>query len=76
MPSITISPTDENFDVPINGVKVPCRVWIGITDSGAELEAYVVSIVPERGESKKDFHDWADKAGLVRSRDKYDIKVG
>ncbi len=44
---ITIEPTAEVFEAPINGVKVPVRVWSGRTESGLEIEAYVLSIVPK-----------------------------
>jgi len=74
MPKITIEPTDENFDVPVNGTKVPTRIWFGFTDSGIRIEAYVVSIVPY-DDGDQGLHEWAVSAGLVRSRDKYDIKV-
>jgi len=74
MATITISPTEHNFDVPINGTKVPTRIWYGVTDSGIQIEAYIVSIVPY-DEEENGLHNWAIKAGLTRSRDKYDIKV-
>ena len=44
--SITIEPTPEVFEVPVNGVKVPTRVWVGTTDKGTRIDVYVFSIVP------------------------------
>jgi hypothetical protein len=50
---MTIEPTPEVYEVPVNGVKVPMRVWHGYTAGGVEVEAYVFSIVPEHGEQTK-----------------------
>lgn len=43
----TLEPTPELFQAPINGVRVPCRVWRGTTEGGVPIEAYVLSIVPD-----------------------------
>lgn len=44
--NITIEPTPEKYDAPINGVMVPVRIWKGRTEGGVEIEAYVLSITP------------------------------
>lgn len=44
--NIVLEPTREMWAAPINGVKVPVRVWTGRTDGGVAIEAYVLSIVP------------------------------
>lgn len=44
---ITIEATAEIFEAPINGTKVPVRVWTGQTEGGIGIEAYVLSIVPK-----------------------------
>jgi hypothetical protein len=46
--NITIQPTPEVVTFTINGAKVPLRVWVGRTDAGTPLDAYVLSIVPEK----------------------------
>lgn len=43
----TIEPTPELYDAPINGVKVPVRIWKGTTEGGVAIEAYVLSITPD-----------------------------
>jgi len=43
----TIEPTPELYDAPINGVKVPVRIWKGTTTGGVPIEAYVLSITPD-----------------------------
>lgn len=44
--TITMEPTAEMFEAPINGVKVPVRIWAGVTSGGVKVEAYVLSITP------------------------------
>ena len=44
---IVAEPTPEIFEAPINGVKVPVRIWRGRTEKGVELEVLVLSIIPE-----------------------------
>ena len=51
---IEIAPTSEMLNVKLNGVDVPARVWVGSTDKGTPVEAYVVSVVPLCGESIED----------------------
>ncbi len=43
---VTLEPTAEIFEAPVNGVKVPMRVWVGQTEGGVAIGAYVLSIVP------------------------------
>jgi hypothetical protein len=43
---ITIEPTEEKYLAPVNGVQVPTRIWLGVTEGGINIEAYVLSIVP------------------------------
>jgi len=48
---ITIEPTDELYESPIDG-KPMCRIWKGTTDKGTAIKAYVFSIVPaDRGKT-------------------------
>ena len=35
-----LEPTPEVWDAPINGVKVPVRVWRGATEGGVAIEAH------------------------------------
>lgn len=42
----TLVPTPELFEVPVNGVKLPTRIWYGKTRGGIDIEAYVFAIVP------------------------------
>ncbi len=44
---IMMEPTEEMYDAPINGQKIPVRIWIGKTDKGTEVEVLVLSIIPE-----------------------------
>lgn len=46
----TIVPTRELYNAPINGVKVPVRIWRGFTEGGVAIEAYVLSITPDEPE--------------------------
>ena len=46
---INIEPTPDMLDVKLNGVDVPARIWVGVTDQGTRIEAYVISIVPLDG---------------------------
>jgi len=43
---ITIEPTREQFDAPINGAIIPLRVWFGRTEGGIPIEAFILSITP------------------------------
>jgi|GEM_PF-1749970 len=45
--NITLEPTPELYDAPINGVKVPVRIWVGYTSAGIPIEAYVLTITPD-----------------------------
>jgi hypothetical protein len=67
---MTIYPTPEIWNAPINGVQVPVRVWIGETDSGIRVEAYVLSIVPLNPSDKLAVPDF-----MVKSRDMFSIAV-
>jgi len=72
---ITLEPTPEMFDAPINGVKVPTRVWKGRTDSGLEIEAYILSIVPENETDAELLRIECEQAGLHRSRDVFTVDI-
>lgn len=70
--NVTLSPTPELWNAPLNGTQVPVRVWHGHTQAGTPIEAFVVSITPR---------DPADHAALAQqvppymrpSREVYDI---
>ena len=47
---LTIEPTLEIYDAPINGVKVPVRIWQGVSEGGVAVEVYVLSVTPKRAE--------------------------
>jgi hypothetical protein len=47
---VKLRPTREMFNVPANGANVPTRIWMGETQAGVGIEAYILSIVPVRGE--------------------------
>ncbi len=68
--SITIHPTEEMYEMPINGVKLPVRIWTGKTAGGIEIEAYVASITPNKDEEDKALQE---ELGLRRSRHVYQI---
>lgn len=70
---MTIEPTPEMCDAPVNGRMIPVRIWHGHTEGGIEVEAYVVSITPVNGESdveqlREELPDF-----MMRSRVMYDI---
>jgi hypothetical protein len=71
---VTIEPTPELYQAPINGVKVPVRVWRGVDDRGNPMDVYVLSIVPDDGVDLEQF-----RAGLpdfmVPSRQLYEIDL-
>lgn len=41
--NITIEPTEEMYDAPINDVIIPVRVWKGRAPDGTAIHAYVLS---------------------------------
>lgn len=67
---ITIEPTEEMFDFPVkDGTTIPCRVWVGRTEGGIKIDAYVLSIVvPENATAdlKKELPKF-----MVPSRERY-----
>lgn len=69
---ITITPTRELYDVPINGQAVPTRIWSGVTEGGVVVEAYVISIVPVQASDterlRAELPDF-----MVRSRQMYRV---
>ena len=71
---IDIEPTEEMWAAGINGTRVPVRIWRGQTDNGAQIEAYVLSIVPctdaDAAKLRECMPSW-----MVRSRDLYAIDV-
>ncbi len=42
---ITMQPTEEMYDAPINGQDVPVRIWIGMTDKNTKVEVLVLSVI-------------------------------
>lgn len=45
--NVTIEPTAEIDTLTINGQPIPVRIWKGKTSGGVEIEALVLSIIPE-----------------------------
>jgi hypothetical protein len=43
---ITIEPTREIYNAPINDTIVPVRMWRGRTEDGIEIEVYILAIAP------------------------------
>lgn len=72
--SVTVSPTRELYEAPINGQLVPCRVWKGFTAGGVAIEAYVISIVPLHEHDHERMK--AELPDIMKpSREVYDIDV-
>lgn len=73
--NITITPTPELYEAPINGVKVPVRIWSGVTSEGVRIEAYVLSITPsnasEHGQLQLSLPNF-----MRRSSDMFQIDTG
>jgi hypothetical protein len=46
---VSIEPTEEIWEAPVNGVRVPLRVYRGKTEGGVPCDVYVLSIVPDEG---------------------------
>jgi hypothetical protein len=57
MMRIDIEPTPEMYDAPINGQKIPVRIWRGFSDNGVALEAYVLSITPDQDDDTQKLRD-------------------
>jgi len=47
MMRVIVEPTEELANIKVNGALVPARVWKGQTESGIEIEMFVLSIIPE-----------------------------
>lgn len=60
------------WGAPINGQIIPVRIWVGMTEGGVPIEAYVLSIVPIDGEHTErlamEIPDF-----MVKSRQAYQI---
>lgn len=51
---LIIEPTPGLHDIKFNDVTVPARLWVGVTDKGTPIEAYVICIVPPSDVDAKD----------------------
>lgn len=72
---IVVAPTLEIWDAPINGVKVPVRIWVGYTEGGIAIEAYVLSITPDAVADSPRLN--AEMPGFMRpSRETFVIDTG
>ena len=66
---LTLRPTDEWYDAPVNGVMVRTRIWVGITNGGIPVETYILATIPRKAQDRDKFaRQWA-AAGLVKARD-------
>jgi hypothetical protein len=71
---IEIEPTPEVYKANINGQEIPLRVWKGRTSGGIEIEAYVLSIVPEHDTDHERMK--AEMPPFMqRSRDAFHIEI-
>lgn len=70
----TLEPTSELYEAPINGVRVPVRIWKGLTEGGVRIEAYVLSITPDNSEDSNRLRDELPDF-MVPSRQMYNIDM-
>lgn len=69
---ITIEPTPEIYEAPVNGVNVPVRIWRGVTEDGVHLEAYVLAVTPNENEDLEKFRQGLPQF-MVRASQMYQI---
>ena len=72
MASMTIEPTDERYEAPIDGKLIPVRIWRGKTEGGIPLEAYVLSVTPQFDE---DAERLGTELGLRPTRETYKVDL-
>lgn len=69
---LTIEPTEEMYNAPINGQLIPIRIWHGYTEGGIAVEAYVLAIGPDSPLDATRFGAELP-AFMKRSHEMYDI---
>jgi len=74
--TVTLEPTPEMWLAPINGTRVPLRVWRGTTSGGLAIEAHVLAITPANKDASATEALRAELPPfMVRARDLYAIDL-